>query len=286
LVANKRGHDTAATRRAIRLLRRAGFKVQAHWMPNLYGSSPEKDIEDFQRLFSDRDFRPDELKIYPCSLIESAELMTHYEAGRWKPYTQRELTDVLTECLKRVAPYCRVSRVIRDIPGEDILVGNKVTNFRNVAEAELERRGWVCRDIRSREIRNTSVQLEDLRMDEIRYETSVGREVFIQYVTGEERIAGFLRLCLPEGKAYIQELQASALIREVHVYGAAVGIGKKDEQKSQHSGLGTKLIERAKALARREGFENLAVISSVGTREYYRRLGFKDRELYQHADLR
>jgi elongator complex protein 3 len=114
----------------------------------------------------------------------------------------------------------------------------------------------------------------------------VGREVFIQYVTGEERIAGFLRLCLPEGDAYIDELQASALIREVHVYGAAVGIGKKDEQKSQHTGLGTQLIERAKSLSRREAFTNLAVISSVGTREYYRRLGFKDRELYQHTDLR
>jgi elongator complex protein 3 len=286
LAANKRGHDVADTRRAIRLLRRAGFKIQAHWMPNLYGSSPERDIEDFDMLFSDRDFRPDELKIYPCSLIESAELVVHYEAGRWRPYTQSELTDVLTECLKRVVPYCRVSRVIRDIPGEDIFVGNKVTNFRNVAEAELERKNWICRDIRAREIRDTSVRLEDLKMDEIRYETSAGKEVFIQYVTHSERIVGFLRLCLPEDEAYIDELQASALIREVHVYGAAVGIGKKDEQKFQHTGLGTKLIERAKTLSRQEGFGNLAVISSVGTREYYRRLGFKDRDLYQHVGLR
>jgi elongator complex protein 3 len=283
---NKRGHDVETTRRAIERLRGAGFKIQAHWMPNLYGSSPDRDIEDFEKLFADPDFRPDELKIYPCSLIESAELMVHYERGRWRPYTRLELTHVLSECLRRVAPYCRVSRVIRDIPGEDILVGNKLTNFRNFAEEELERRGWGCRDIRSREIRKESVRLEDLKLDEIHYETSGGEEVFVQYVTDKECIVGFLRLCLPVAEAFIDELRDAALIREVHVYGAAVGIGKKDEQKSQHSGLGTKLIERAKMLARQRGFRGLAVISSVGTREYYRRLGFKDGELYQHIDLR
>jgi elongator complex protein 3 len=254
-------------------------------MPNLYGSSPERDIEDFDKLFADPDFRPDELKIYPCSLIESAELMVHYEAGRWKPYTRSELTRVLSECLRRVAPYCRVSRVIRDIPGEDILVGNKLTNFRSIAEEELERRGWVCRDVRSREIRKDPVRSDDLRLDAIHYPTSVGDEVFLQYVTDEDRIVGFLRLCLPVAGAFVDELRGAAIIREVHVYGAALGIGKKDEQKSQHSGLGTKLIERAKTLSRQRGFGSLAVISSVGTREYYRRLGFKDGELYQNIDL-
>jgi elongator complex protein 3 len=128
--------------------------------------------------------------------------------------------------------------------------------------------------------------LEELKLDEIRYETSVGEEVFLQYVTPEQRIVGFLRLCLPEAEAYIDELKGAALIREVHVYGAAVGIGKKDAQKSQHTGLGTRLIERANTLARQKRFENLAVISSVGTRQYYRRLGFRGGDLYQHVDLR
>jgi elongator complex protein 3 len=283
---NKRAHDVETTRRAVALLRGAGFKIQAHWMPNLYGSSPDIDIEDFEKLFADPDFRPDELKIYPCSLIESAELMVHYERGRWKPYTRLELSEVLSECLRRVAPYCRVSRIIRDIPGEDILVGNKLTNFRNIAEEELERKGWICRDIRSREIRKEPVRLEDLKLDEIHYETSVGDEIFLQYVTEKNRVVGFLRLCLPVSEGFINELRGAAIIREVHVYGAAVGIGKKHEQKSQHSGLGTKLIERAKTLARQRGFGSLAVISSVGTREYYRRLGFNDKELYQHFDVR
>jgi elongator complex protein 3 len=285
LALNKRGHDVATTSRAVRLLRQAGFKIQAHWMPNLYGSTPEKDIEDFERLFSSPEFRPDELKIYPCSLIESAELMVHYEAGNWRPYTQQELTEVLTECLQRVAPYCRVSRVIRDIPGEDILVGNKLTNFRNLAEEELAKRNWTSRDIRSREIRDLRAPIEGLVLEELPYETSAGREFFLQFVTDEDRIAGFLRLCLPDETSFIEELGECALIREVHVYGAAVNIGKRGEYGSQHLGLGTRLIDRAKEMALNAGYKNLAVISSVGTREYYRRLGFQDGELYQHCKL-
>jgi elongator complex protein 3 len=285
LAANKRGHDVAATRKATRLARQAGFKIQTHWMPNLYGSSPERDVEDFDKMFSDPDFRPDELKIYPCSLVESAELMNTYEEGKWRPYEHQELVEVLTECLKKVPPYCRVSRVIRDIPGEDILVGNKLTNFREIAEAEVKKRGGTCRDIRSREIRGEPVCLEELQLEEVRYDTSAGEDYFLQFVTPADRIVGFLRLCLPNKRAFIDELRESALIREVHVYGAAVNIGKKSEEKSQHSGLGTRLIRRAEELARRAGYGNLAVISSVGTREYYRRLGFRDGSLYQHLPL-
>ncbi len=285
LSLNKRGHDVATTRRAVRMLREAGFKIQAHWMPNLYGSSPEGDVEDFDRLFSDLDFRPDELKIYPCSLIESAELMVPYEAGKWKPYTHDELLHVLVECLRRVPGYCRVSRVIRDIPGDDILDGNKTSNFRGIAEAELTARGFQCEDIRSREIRGERVPAERLRLDEVRYESSIGEEIFLQYIDEDRRIAGFLRLALPTREAFIEEIRGSAMIREVHVYGATARLGEKDELKTQHLGLGRSLIGRAEELARQAGFARLAVISSVGTREYYRRLGFYDRRLYQHKNL-
>jgi elongator complex protein 3 len=285
LTLNKRGHDVADTRKAIRLLRQAGFKIQAHWMPNLYGSTPERDIADFARLFSDSDFRPDELKIYPCSLIESAELLNVYRAGKWRPYTQGELLEVLVACLDAVPGYCRVSRVIRDIPGDDILDGNKTTNFRGIAEAELAARGGACRDIRSREIRGERVRGEHLRLDETRYRSSVGEETFLEFNDDAGRIAGFLRLALPDRESFIDEIRTSAMIREVHVYGAAAGLGERDEQKAQHGGLGRRLITRAERLAREAGFSSLAVISSVGTREYYRRLGFQDGELYQHKAL-
>jgi len=285
LTLNKRGHDVAATRRAIRLLRQAGFKIQAHWMPNLYGSSPVRDVEDFERLFSDSDFRPDELKIYPCSLIESAELMVAYQAEKWRPYTHHELLEVLVACLERVPGYCRISRVIRDIPGDDILDGNKTTNFRGVAEAELRARGLACRDIRSREIRSARVREEELSLNELRYRSSIGEEVFLQFINGDRRIAGFLRLALPARESFIEEIRKSALVREVHVYGAAAALGEKDEGKAQHLGLGRRLVRRAEALAGEAGFSSLAVISSVGTREYYRRLGFHDGRLYQQKSL-
>lgn len=287
LEVNRRGHDVAATRRAVHLLRQGGFKLHAHWMPNLHGSNPQADIEDFARLFGDADFRPDELKIYPCSLIESAELMQVYERGDWRPYSEDELLEVLTDCMLQVPPYCRVTRVIRDIPGDDILVGNKTTNFREVVEKQLARRGQSSRDIRAREIRGRAVRSADLRLDEIAYDTSIGRDVFLQFVTAEDFIVGFCRLSLPSLAAgvFIDEISHSAMIREVHVYGTVVGIGEQRQGKGQHLGLGRRLIARAAELATAAGYGDLAVISSIGTREYYRSLGFVDGDLYQHMAL-
>lgn len=285
LALNQRGHDVAASRRATNLLRRAGFKVQAHWMANLYGSTPSRDIEDFGRLFDDPDFRPDELKLYPCSLVETAELMSHYEAGRYRPYEESELLAILVASMTATPPYCRLSRVIRDIPGDDIYEGSRVTNFRTVAEQEIGRRGLAMRDIRSREIRGRKVPVASLRLEALAYETSAGEERFLQFVTEEDRIAGFLRLCLPAEPPFIEEVEGAALVREVHVYGAAVELGEREEGRAQHAGLGRRLVERAASEAREEGYRTLAVISSVGTREYYRKLGFSDGVLYQHRAL-
>jgi elongator complex protein 3 len=283
---NHRGHDVAATRRAMKLLRQAGFKIHAHWMPNLYGSSPEKDIADYRRMFSQADFRPDELKIYPCSLIESAELMAYYEDGRWRPYDQEQLLRVLSACMAATPEYCRLTRVIRDIPGTDIVAGNRLTNFREIVERDLDRRGVQRSDIRSREIGRRKVTLDELDLRRSDYSTSIGREVFLQYVTRNHHIAAFLRLSLPDERVSIEEIEEAAMIREVHVYGVQVGIGHRTSGRSQHLGLGRRLIEEASVIASAEGFSTLAVISSVGTREYYRSLGFTDGEMYQHRGLR
>ncbi|MYD08653.1 MAG: tRNA uridine(34) 5-carboxymethylaminomethyl modification radical SAM/GNAT enzyme Elp3 [Chloroflexi bacterium] len=287
LELNKRGHDVAATRRAVALLRRAGFKIHAHWMPNLYGSSPGEDLADYQRLFGDRDFRPDELKIYPCSLIESAELMQQYQAGDWRPYSHDELLALLVDCFQRTPEYCRLTRVIRDIPGTDIVDGNKVTNFRQLVERELARRGGRSVDIRAREIRKKAVTGADLKLDSLTYDSSIGDEVFLQYITEAREIAGFLRLSLPSApeSPLLEELRGCAMIREVHVYGLALGIGASGPGRAQHAGLGTRLIERAAAIAAERGYERLAVISAVGTREYYRKRGFADGALYQVREL-
>ncbi len=287
LDVNKRGHDVAATRRAVALLRGAGFKIHAHWMPNLYGSSPVADRIDYKRIFEDSDFRPDELKIYPCSLIESAELMQPYQAGLWRPYTHDELLSLLVDCFKMTPEYCRLTRVIRDIPGTDIVDGNKVTNFRQLVEQELERQGSSSRDIRAREIRRKSVTSDDLHLDSLNYVTGIGEEIFFQYITEARDIAAFLRLSLPSAAEapLLPELQYCAMIREIHVYGLALGIGAAMEGRAQHLGLGSRLIERAAQTAKKRGYAKLAVISAIGTREYYRKRGFVDGELYQIRDL-
>jgi len=285
LADNRRGHDVAAARGATRLLRAAGFKIQAHWMLNLLGSTPEQDIEDYRRAFADPDFRPDELKVYPCSLIEGTELMRFYEAGAYRPYGYDELLGVLREVLRLTPRYCRLSRVVRDISSEDIVTGNRLSNFREIAEAELARAGVRCEEIRSREIRREPFELDTLALRATIYATSIGSEQFLELVTPQDRVVGFLRLSLPAGRSFVAELGASAVIRELHVYGAALALGRRDGARAQHRGLGGRLVSEAVLRAGRAGYPSLAVISAVGTREYYRRLGFVDGALYQHRAL-
>ena len=290
LEKNKRGHDVAATRRAVKLLRLAGFKIHAHWMANLYGSDVEGDKQDYDQLFNDPDFRPDELKIYPCSLLSSAELMQYYQDGRWQPYTYEELLEVLSHALVNTPEYCRLTRVIRDIPSTDIVEGNKKTNFRQIAQQHLDKLGQQMSDIRAREIRHQKFAEELVQLTEVSYKTSIGQEKFLQFVVPQpnapDKIVAFLRLSLPKEKSFIKELAGSAVIREIHVYGQAVQIGKKGQQRPQHLGFGTRLIKRAQEIATKEGYSKLAVISGIGTREYYRKKGFTDGELYQFMALK
>lgn len=290
LSKNNRGHDVAATQRAFALLRQAGFKIHAHWMPNLYGSSPEADIEDYKKLFADPRFCPDELKIYPCSLIESAELLNYYKQGLWRPYSEEELLHVLTLCFQLTPSYCRLTRVIRDIPSTDILVGNKKTNFRQLVDQWLEKNHRVITEIRSREIRHHEYDAATAKFSTIQYTTTVSQEQFLQFtapVAGEEKLLAFLRLSLPNTTfdPIANELEGAAMIREIHVYGQATGIGHHEQGRSQHVGLGRRLLAKAALIAQKAGYQKLAVISAIGTKEYYRSLGFTDGQLYQHLDL-
>lgn len=281
LELNNRGHEVNTTRNAVKLLRQAGFKIHAHWMPNLYGSNPKADVSDFKKMFSDSDFMPDELKIYPCSLIQSAELMQYYKKSLWKPYTFEELSYVLEECYKLTPEYCRITRMIRDIGSHDIVTGNKKTNFRQIVETNLKKQKAKINEIRYREIRGKTVDSSKLTIKETKYETSVSTEYFLEYVTNENKIAGFLRLSIPKISNYIDELKNAAIIREVHIYGQSIKIGQKDQGKAQHLGLGKNLIKLAKQITKEKEFDKLAVISSIGTREYYKKQGFELKELYQ-----
>ncbi|MBW2361615.1 MAG: tRNA uridine(34) 5-carboxymethylaminomethyl modification radical SAM/GNAT enzyme Elp3 [Deltaproteobacteria bacterium] len=284
LEANRRGHDVAQTRRAFAVLRRFGFKLQIHYMLNLLGSTPEQDVAGFEQLFRDPDFQPDELKLYPCMLVASAELMRHYEAGDWRPYDDAELLDVVTACLKLAPETLRLSRVIRDFSSHDIVAGTHTANLREWAERRLAAEGLRCRDIRAREIRGDGFDADALELREAAFVTSIGEERFVSFETPDRQLVGFLRLLLPKTPAPHPELAGAALIREVHVYGASLAVGQSGDA-AQHAGLGGRLVERAAEIAREAGYASLAVISAVGTREWYRRLGFQCAALYPRRDL-
>ena len=285
LKRSRRGHDVAASRAAVHRLRAAGFKIHAHWMANLPGATPESDVEDFARLFDDPDFRPDELKLYPCLLVESAELMGAHARGEWQPYDDPTLLRVLEACMAMTPRWCRLTRVVRDFSSHDIVAGTRTANLREVAERRMRERGELLREVRAREIRGASFDYASLRLRETRYTTSLGEECFLEFVTPADRLGGFCRLALPREVPPIDELRDSALLREVHVYGASLPLGASSGGSAQHAGLGTRLVAAAGERAAAAGFAGLAVISAVGTRAWYRKLGFADGKLYQHRDL-
>ncbi|MCO5196058.1 MAG: tRNA uridine(34) 5-carboxymethylaminomethyl modification radical SAM/GNAT enzyme Elp3, partial [Anaerolineae bacterium] len=287
LALNKRGHDAQATRDAFRLLRLAGFKIHGHWMANLLGATPASDLADYCSLWDDPAVRPDELKIYPCMLVENADLYAWWQRGEYTPYDEETLIELLVQC-KAVTPrYTRLTRVIRDIPTTNVVEGNKKANLRQIAQHRMQQRGLRCQCIRCREIRRDQVEPTDLQLLIASYDTDATVEHFLSYETADERIAGFLRLSLPHSDQALPlpELAGHAMIREVHVYGPALRIGRTTEGAAQHSGLGSQLIDHAKRIAYDAGFGRMAVISAVGTRGYYAKHGFQRDGLYMTCPL-
>lgn len=284
LELNKRDHTIEDTRRAVRLLRLAGFKLHLHWMPNLYGATPEGDVRDYENLWNDVALRPDELKIYPCMLIEGTKLYELWQAGKYRPYTDEELIETLAQAKRFTPPYCRINRVIRDIPAQYIVEGSTQSHLRVVVQQEMKKRGWQCQCIRCCEVRNDKIEIEKLEIHNYRYETDATTEHFLQYVTPTGKLVGFLRLSLPHENVpkeeILQELRGCAVVRELHIYGPALELGASDAGKAQHAGLGRRLAEHAMQIARGAGFKRMAVISAIGTRAYYRKLGFELGDLY------
>lgn len=285
---NQRGHDTADTLRATTLLRAAGFKIVLHWMPNLLGATPESDRVDFQRLWSEG-YAPDEIKIYPTQLLESAELYQYWQRGEYHPYTTEELVQLIADCKTTIPDYCRVNRIIRDIPSTHVVEGNRRTSLRQDVLAELAHRGQSCRCLRCREVRTQKVNFDTLTLQDLVYHPSKAEEHFLSFVTPEDQVAGYLRLSLPNQDAPdldLADLKNAALIREVHVYGQSLPVGSEKTGAAQHIGLGTHLLEEAKRIALEAGFSRMAVIAAIGTRHYYEGRGFSLGELYMVQDLK
>ena len=281
LELNKRGHDVECTRRATALLRAAGFKIVLHWMPNLHGATPGSDREDFARLW--QGFCPDEIKIYPNQLLANAELYEYWQRGEFHPYTTEQLIDIIADIKPSIPRYCRVNRVIRDIPSTNVVEGNRRTSLRQDIHNEMKRRGTLCRCVRCREVKGRTVDLALLKLDDLIYPSDRAEEHFISYETPDDKLAGFIRLSLPDSDAPqtgLMDLEDAALIREVHVYGQSLPVGAEKQGAAQHAGLGTSLLQQAETIAKERGFTRLAVISAVGTRQYYLERGFERGELY------
>jgi len=288
LELNARGHTVAEMREAVRLIRAAGFKIVLHWMPNLLGSTPEMDRLDFAKLWDDQDLRPDEIKIYPCQLLENAELYEVWQRGEYQPYSTEELVDLITDIKPTIPEYCRVNRVIRDIPSTNVVAGNKRTSLRQDVHIEMKLRGTHCSCIRCREIRGEKVDWGSLKLEDFPYEAGAAEEHFLSFITDANRLAGFLRLSLPDPSAptvELVDLRGAAIVREVHVYGQSLEVVADQSGAAQHIGLGTRLMNEAEVLALRAGYDRIAVISALGTRGYYRKLGYELGETYMVKQL-
>ena len=281
LELNQRGHTVAEAHRASALLRAAGFKIVLHWMPNLLGATPDSDRLDFPRLWEG--LCPDEIKIYPTQLLETAPLYEYWQRGEYHPYTTDELIRLIADVKPSIPRYCRVNRVIRDIPSPHVVAGNKRSSLRQDVLAEMTRRGTHCDCIRCREVRGGEVEVASLRLDDLVYHPDGAEEHFLSFITLEDKITGFLRLSLPgqdSPPTGLNDLNGAAIIREVHVYGQSLAVGAEQNGAAQHAGLGTRLLVEADRIAKGKGYRRMAVIAAVGTRHYYLERGFERGELY------
>jgi len=294
-----RGHDAAAVTRAARLLKDAGFKTDFHLMPQLPGATPLSDRRDLEDVFDDPNYRPDMIKIYPCVVVPEAELYELWKRGAYRPYSDKKLFEVLIAAKLKVPRYCRISRLIRDIPSDAIVAGNATTNLRETLQREMKKRGLACACLRCREIGHAAK--DDPRLLRARpmlfddpYEASGGTEHFLSLEDRRRRaVFAFCRLRLPSRDAgdsadlrrLMPEIRDAALLRELHTYGHLVPLSSRDSRASQHKGFGRRLMKEAERLARRAGFPKLAVISGIGVREYYRKLGYRREGTYMVKKL-
>jgi elongator complex protein 3 len=263
----KRGHGVKDTVKATKLLKDAGFKICYHMMPNLPGSDLEKDLKMFKTIFTDPRFMPDMIKIYPCIVVYQAELYNWFNKGKFEPYKDNDLIDLLIKIKKIVPQWIRINRLGRDIPVPNIAAGNKISNIRQVLQRKMKSIKAKCNCIRCREIRSkiTSIN-QTLRFNQLKYDSSGGVEYFLQYVDKNIRLYALLRLRI---------FNNSAIVRELHTYGLAIPLNKEDAKAAQHRGLGKKLLKKAENITKKHGIKKLTVISGIGAREYYIKLGYR-----------
>ncbi len=300
-----RGHSVKDVVNATKALKNAGFKVGYHVMPGLPYSNPKKDIKLFKKLFLDSRFRPDQLKIYPCQIVKDSPLEKMYKKIKYMPYNDEQIREVVSNMMKIIPEYCRVMRVMREIPKEKMVVEPLKLDLRKDVEEKLRSSGVKVREIRMREVGfNLGKNIDgNLKLKIVSYKSAGGDEYFLEVVNKDNLLFGLLRLRIyydltsshpstcygVKGKdiarladnftkkySSINPLRVKvAIIRELHVYGQSLNVGERSEKASQHQGLGKWLMEEAEKIAGKKKVSQISIISGVGVREYYKRLGYE-----------
>jgi len=281
-----RGHTVKDVIDATARLKKAGFKIGYHIMPGIPGSNPQKDIKMFKEIFSNQSFKPDQIKIYPCQVMKGAKLEELYWGGEYAPYSKEVATKIIREMIKLTPRYCRIMRVMREIPPTFLTAGIVNIDLRKDIEDIIRKEKTIVKEIRFREvgfaIRDSRKLNTDLKLKQTKYAASNGTEYFLEIVNKDDVLFALLRLRLENKK------NESAIVRELHVYGPASLLGKNETEKWQHKGLGKELLMEAEKIATKKGYKKIKIISGIGVREYYKNLGYKiDKEkIYMEKELK
>lgn len=284
-----RGHDLEAVIRATRQLRNAGFKINYHFMLNLPGSNPEKDISMFKELFDNANYRPDSIKIYPCTVIPQTPLYSLFKKGLYKSYEPEILVETLVQLKSIVPHYCRIDRLARDITRNYTASGNLRTNLREMVVKKMAEKNLSCKCIRCREVKhNYRAYNNEIKIATYKYEAAYGDEYLISF-NDTELLFGLLRLRIPHEKyrneQLFPELKNASIIRELQVFGKQAQIKSEKSETIQHRSLGIRLMLEAENITKSLGLSKVAVISGIGVRPYYKKLGYNLEGSYMIKNL-
>jgi elongator complex protein 3 len=283
LMKVKRGNSNQDNILATQLLRDSFLKVGYHMMVGLPGSTRTMDVDMFEQVFSDSRYRPDALKIYPCLVFKGTELYEEWKRGEFTPIDAKEAAERIVEMKRFIQPYCRVMRIQRDIPTQLVEAGVERTNLRQYVQDLMKKKGITCRCIRCREPKQQKIDWKHVKLQRLDYEASYGQEIFLSYEDKkQDLLLGFVRVRIPY-QPYRKEITSdSAGVREIHVYGNAVGVGKeRQEGDIQHRGLGKQLMEEAEKIAVEEfDKKKMLAISGIGAREWFKKLGYRKDGVY------
>ncbi len=284
-----RGHTRADSIRSIKELKDLGFKLNFHYMLGLPSTSKEMDIVGLRTLFDSVAYKPDMLKIYPCMVMKGTPLYHVWKAGKYQPMTTTTAAEITADFMRYVPPYCRIMRVQRDIPTNVTEAGVDKTNLRQYIEKIMQEKNITTKEIRAREVgtileKNPDITFNTPEIVVQEYEASNGKEFFISLEDVKNDVLfGFVRLRFPSQCMRKEITETSALIRELHVYGEATALGKQGTV--QHRGMGKQLMKKAEEIAKQHGKNKMIVISAVGTREYYKKLGYEREGAYMVKEI-